>query len=232
MSWLARSLSSSLGSKATVAVTGLALLGFVLVHMLGNLQIFLGQEAINAYAAKLKSLSGPLWVARLGLLAIAFVHVVTAIRLAARSKAARPVAYVANGSVQKTVSARSMVITGLLILAFAVYHLAHFTWGVILTDTHQLMDASGRPDVFSMMVLGFQQPLIAGSYIAAMLLLALHIRHGTGSFFQTLGARPPRFAPIIEKTALGLAWIILIGNVSMPLAVLAGVISLPPGVGR
>ena len=86
MSWLARSLSSSLGSKVTVAVTGLALLGFVLVHMLGNLQIFLGQEAINAYAAQLKSLTGPLWIARIGLLVVAFVHVVTAIRLAARSK--------------------------------------------------------------------------------------------------------------------------------------------------
>ena len=132
---------------------------------------------------------------------------------------------------QKTVSARSMVLTGLLIAAFVVYHLAHFTWGWILTDAHALVDAQGRPDVFSMSVLGFQQPAIAASYVVAMIVLALHLAHGAQSIFQTLGVTRPHTAAAIRRAGLGLAWLVLLGNASMPLAVLAGLVTLPAGVG-
>jgi succinate dehydrogenase / fumarate reductase cytochrome b subunit len=228
---LCGSLASTLGGKTVVALTGLSLLGFVLAHMAGNLQIYLGQEAVNAYAAKLKSLGGLLWAARLGLLAVAVLHVVTALKLAAHSRTARPVRYAASGSVQKTVSAASMVWSGLLIAAFVVYHLAHFTWGWILTDAYALRDAQGRHDVYSMTVLGFQQPLIAGLYLFAMVVLALHLVHGAQSIFQTLGVTRPHTAAAIRKAGLAVAWLVLLGNASMPLAVLAGLVTLPAGAG-
>lgn len=224
-------LASSLGSKTVVALTGLGLVGFVLAHMAGNLQIYLGQEAVNAYAHQLKSMGGLLWVARLGLLGIAVVHIGLALKLAAESRAARPDRYAAGGSVQKTVGARSMVLTGLLIAAFVVYHLAHFTWGWILSDAHALVDAEGRPDVYSMTVLGFQQPAIAASYVVAMILLALHLGHGAQSVFQTLGVTRSHTAACFRKAGLGLAWLVLIGNASMPLAVLTGLVTLPAGAG-
>lgn len=223
-------LRSTLGAKLVVALTGAGLLLFVVGHMAGNLQIFGGQDMLNGYAAALKSAPGLLWAARLGLIALAVTHIVKALLLAARNNSARPIGYQAAGNVQKTPSARSMVLTGLLIAAFVVFHLAHFTWGWILTDAYSLKDELGRHDVYSMTVAGFQQLPIAAIYIVAMFLLALHIRHGAWSVFQTLGVNPPRIANWVSKGATGLAWLILIGNVSMPLAVQLGVIGLPPGV--
>ncbi len=234
MNWLLRSLQSSLGKKFLVAVTGLALLGFVVTHMLGNLQIFLGRDALNAYAAQLKALGGLLWVARAGLLAFFVVHVATAIRISLENRAARPVRYAVDPGIQRTVSARGMLVTGLTVFAFVLYHLAHFTWGWVMTDAHMLTetlaDGTTRHDVFSMVVAGFQQPLIALLYVAAMVLLGLHIRHGSWSFVQTLGLNHHKFAPAIRAAAAGLAWLIVLGNISMPLAVLFGAIGLPDGV--
>lgn len=231
MNALTRGAASSLGSKLVVALTGAGLLGFVIAHMLGNLQVFLGQDAVNAYAAQLKSMPELLWVMRLGLLGVAVVHVVTAVRLAAANKAARPVAYATPGGIQKTATARSMVLTGLTILAFVVYHLAHFTWGWVLNDHYTLVDAEGRHDVYSMVVLGFRQPLVAGAYLVAMGLLAMHLLHGAASLFQTWGVSNQAWAPLLKGGAKALAWVILIGNASMPLAVLLGLVTLPAGVG-
>lgn len=234
MNWLLRSLQSSLGKKFLVAVTGLGLLGFVVVHMAGNLQIFAGRDALNTYAAQLKSLGPLLWIARGGLLAIFVGHVAMAIRLAAENKAARPVRYAVDPGIQRTVSARGMLVTGMTVLAFALYHLAHFTWGWVMTDAHMLTetlaDGTTRHDVYSMVVASFQQPLIALLYVAAMVLLGLHIRHGAWSFIQTLGLTHHKLAPMLRSAAAGAAWLIVLGNISMPLAVLFGAVGLPDGV--
>ncbi len=178
MNWLLRSLQSSIGRKVLVALTGVALIGFVVVHLLGNLQIFAGPDQLNSYAESLAHLGPLLWVARLGLLALAGAHIVLALKLAAENRAARPERYDVAGRVKATASARSMVLTGLMIAAFVVYHLAHFTWGAAHPQFSGRLDAQGRLDVYSMVVASFQQWPIALTYAAAMVLLGLHLRHG------------------------------------------------------
>jgi succinate dehydrogenase / fumarate reductase cytochrome b subunit len=234
MSGWARFYRSSIGAKMIVALTGAALFLFVVVHMLGNLQVFLGRSVLNAYAQKLQQLPLLLWTARAGLLLFVGVHVVTAVRLHFANRAARPVAYSHGDTVQATITSRTMIWSGLTIAAFVVYHLLHFTFGVIDPAAYRLTeilpDGSARHDVYSMVVLGFRNPLIAGSYILAMLLLAMHLHHGVSSLFQTLGLDPPRYRPIFRKAGPAFAVFVGVGNVSMPLAVLAGWIQLPPGV--
>lgn len=229
MNWLARTLTSSIGRKMLVAVTGLALLGFVIVHMLGNLQVFAGPEALNAYAAKLQHLGALLWVLRGGLLLLALVHIVLAIWIALENRAARPEGYARPGRVQSKVSTRSMTITGLMLLLFVLYHLAHFTWGLTDPEHFHLTDAAGRHDVYAMVVGGFQQPVVTILYVAAMGLLCLHLSHGIASLFQSLGFNHPRYEPALRRTGTVLAWILFLGNASMPLAVLAGLVGVPAG---
>lgn len=233
MNRLGDSLGTSLGRKMLVALTGLALLGFVIAHMAGNLQVFAGQDTLNAYAAQLKSLGPILLGMRLGLLATAALHIGLALRLAAENKAARPVAYAHESRVQSTSAARLMTVSGLTILAFALYHLAHFTWGWTHPDHHALVqtlaDGSTRPDVYSMVVLGFRSPIVSVLYIAAMGLLAWHILHGVQSVAQTLGLQTPKHRAAIDKLGMGLAAVIFLGNVSMPLACLLRLVDLPDG---
>jgi succinate dehydrogenase / fumarate reductase cytochrome b subunit len=197
--------------------------------MLGNLQVFAGREALNSYAEKLQHLGPLLWVARGGLLLIVLVHIVLAVRLALENRAARPERYAHPGRLQSTPSARSMVITGLIILLFVAYHLAHFTLGLTNPDQYAVVDAAGRHDVYGMVVAGFSMPLVTGLYVAAMALLCLHLSHGFQSIFQTWGVSNPKAVPAIRRTSIALAWIIFVGNASMPLAVLAGLVPLHPG---
>ncbi|MHC5211321.1 MAG: succinate dehydrogenase cytochrome b subunit [Planctomycetota bacterium] len=231
MTSLLTRLDTSLGRKLVVALTGLGLLGFVLGHLAGNLQIFLGQDAINAYAVTLKELGPLLWVMRFGLIAIALVHVILTLQLAAANRAARPVRYRGSGSVQITPAARGMTLTGLVILAFVAFHLAHLTWGLTHPEHYALRDADGRQDVYSMMVLAFQQPLLSGLYMAAVLLLGLHLVHGISSFFQTLGWDHPRLHVFTQAIGPILGTLIALGYVAIPSAVLLGYVSLPPGAG-
>jgi succinate dehydrogenase / fumarate reductase cytochrome b subunit len=232
MNWLARFVGSSVGRKALVAVTGLGLLGFVIAHMLGNLQLFLGREALNAYAAQLKDLGGLLWLARGGLLLMFVVHVALALKLAAESKAARPVKYARPvGRVQANPATRMMVLTGSMVLLFVLYHLAHFTLGVAHPEHHGVpLDAAGRHDVYAMVVAGFSQPLVSGLYIAAMALLGVHLHHGIASVFQSLGLNNSAYAPLLERLGRSLAWILFLGNASMPIAVLTGLVGGQAGV--
>jgi len=236
MSSLAVSLQSSIGRKILVAATGLALLGFVIAHMLGNLQIFLGPDALNGYARSLKDLGPLLWVMRLGLLVVFVVHAVLAVRIAAENRAARPRRYVHAGRIQATTASRTMVVTGLMILLFVLYHLAHFTLGLTHPEhfaQEEIVPALGgevaRHDVYSMVVLGFQSPLVSGLYIAAMALLALHLSHAVASVFQTLGWNHPRRETLVRRAGAGLAWLIFLGNTSIPVAVLTGLVDLPTG---
>jgi len=209
-----------------MALSGIALVGFVLAHMVGNLQIFIGAEAINAYAKMLKSMPGLLWVMRLGLIAMVVVHIVSGLRLARLNRAARPERYRRSATIQTGMPARTMALSGLLLLAFIVYHLLHLTLGQTHPEHYAMTDAMGRQDVFGMMVMGFQQAPVAISYIIAMVLLGMHLSHGISSLFQSLGLNSPKYAPMIAKIGPTVAGVIVIGNISMPLAVLAGFIQL------
>lgn len=216
----------SVGTKYWMAITGAMLIGFVLFHMLGNWQLFLGREALNRYAATLKSFGPILWAARLALLTVFVVHLILAIRLKLRNSAARPVAYAYQNTIQASYASRAMVLTGLTILAFVVFHLAHFTLGWTHPDQFQLeeklKDGTTRHDVYGMVVMGFQNPVISGSYIVAMLLLGLHLWHGASSLFQSLGLNHPRYNRYLRCVGPVVASVVVLGNCSMPLAVLFG----------
>ncbi|XDD48877.1 succinate dehydrogenase cytochrome b subunit [Leptospira sp. WS92.C1] len=215
-------LRSSIGRKTLVAVTGLVYFGFVVVHMLGNLQIFLGQEKINAYGQSLRDIAPLLWVARIVLIVSFIIHVYYAITLSIENKDARPIAYSKQKTVQASLASRTMALTGLLILSFITYHLLHFTLGVTNPDQFSMTDSKGRHDVYTMVVLGFQNPIVAGSYIIAMILLASHISHGVSSVFQTLGFSTPELSPKIKAGAILFALLIFVGNTSIPLSILLG----------
>ena len=230
MNWLVRGFRSTVGTKMLVAVSGLLLLGFVLAHMAGNLQVFAGQEQLNAYAKKLKGLGPVLWLMRGGLLAILLLHVGSVIRLNKLNQRARPVAYVQRRPLVSTPASRTMLISGGAILLFVVYHLLHFTLGATNPDHFALKDAAGRHDVYSMVVLGFQQMHITAIYVAAMVLLGLHLSHGVASLFQTLGWNQPKYRKFTRLTGLGLTGLIVVGNSVMPLACLFGIVKLPAGV--
>jgi succinate dehydrogenase / fumarate reductase cytochrome b subunit len=223
-------LRSSIGRKLVVAVTGVLLLGFLIAHLAGNLQIFLGRDAINGYAVKLRQLGPLLWILRVGLLVAALAHVVLSVQLAVENRVARPVRYRRSGRVQTTLPARSMTLTGLMVLAFVLFHLAHFTWRLTHPEYSRLLDPEGRLDVYSMMVLGFQQRAIAGTYMLAMLLLGLHLIHGLNSIWQTFGFNHPRWNGLLLATGPLLGTLITGGYMAIPAAVLAGIIRLPPGV--
>lgn len=221
---------TSLGKKFIMAATGGVLFLFVIAHMMGNLQIFLGPEHINAYGHFLQSQVEILWPARIGLLLAVGLHIWSAIQVSADNQAARPVTYAGDPTpLAASYASRTMLMSGLIIATFIVYHLLHFTAQIpALNFTGQdfktLHDAQARHDVYRMMVLGYQQPLVSGFYILGMALLCLHLSHGVKAMFQSLGLKNKTFGALIDRFAVGSAWIIFIGNCSIPLAVLTGVI--------
>ena len=222
---LIRLFGTSIGRKLVVAVTGAMLLGFLFAHMLGNMALFQGPESLNAYAAWLQG--HPLvWAARTGLLGIFGVHVVTTISLALESSAARPTAYTRKEAIAATLSSRYIVVTGLLTLFFVVFHLLHFTFGVVQPEHYRYVDESGRHDVFAMIVYGFQNVWVSTSYIVAMAVLGFHLNHGIASLFQTFGINHESYNTMIRVSARGLVAILVLGNVSIPILVLAGVIQI------
>jgi succinate dehydrogenase / fumarate reductase, cytochrome b subunit len=212
---------STIGRKAVMAVTGLVLYGFVVAHMLGNLQIFQGAEAINAYGAFLHGfLHGQgLYLARAVLLVAAVLHVWAALSLTRSNLGARHVGYREWQARESTYASRTMVWTGPLLLLFLLYHLAHFTTGAAHPEF-----VPG--DVFRNMVVGFQNPFASAFYILAMLALGLHMYHGFWSMLQTLGLSHPRWTRARRAVSLLLAFGVVAGNVSIPLAVLTGVVHL------
>ncbi len=185
-----RSALSSLTSMYVMAVTGLILMLFVLVHMAGNLLIFSGRDSLNAYAYGLEEHSALLWAARAVLLLVFVIHIATGVLLTLQSRAVRPIRYVYWKPLQSSWAARHMLLTGLFLLAFVVYHLLHFTFGV--TDPEHFKyaipnDPRGRYDVAGMVVGGFSQTPVAVGYIVVQILLGLHLTHGGWSWFQHLG---------------------------------------------
>ena len=223
-----RLLQSSVGKKFVMAVTGLLLLGFVIGHLAGNLLIYRGPDAINAYALKLRHLGPLLWIVRAGLLATVTVHVWLAILLTRENRAARPIPYAVSRSAETTVAARTMMVSGLLLTAFIVYHLLHFTFRVTHPAISHHVDVLGRHDVFTMVVFSFQDPLLVVFYIVAMGLLCAHLHHGVASWMQSLGLNNERLLPVIDRLGRLTAWLIFLGYSSIPLAILTGFIKAHP----
>jgi succinate dehydrogenase cytochrome b subunit len=228
MSSTASLFKSSLGKKFVMAATGALLFLFVVGHLVGNLQIFLGPEAINRYGHFLQSNVELLWPVRICLLAIVLLHIWSAAKVSRENKAARPVGYAGDPSAPATTYAsRTMLMSGLIIAAFIIYHLLHYTVQVRAInftgrDFQTLLDDKGRHDVYAMMVLGFQQPLVAGFYVLAMALLCLHLSHGVYAMFQSLGIKVGFYPSLPKRLAKWAAILIFVGYVSIPTAILIG----------
>src|SRR6187200_1293387 len=208
-----------------VAVTGIVLILFVIGHLLGNLQIFLGPDWVNGYAQHLRDLGPLLWVIRLFLLAAVLLHIYATIQLAIENRRARPERYVDREYVKATFASRHMVMSGLIVLAFIVYHIAHFT--VRVTDPRFVLlkvDPLGHYDVYSMMVYGFQNYYVSGFYVLGLFLLGLHLSHGSSSFLQSLGLNDKKLTPRLASAGRIFAWLLFIGYTSIPVAILLGFI--------
>ena len=214
--------SSVVGKKAVMAVTGIVLFGFITVHMIGSLQIFLGPDRINAYGKFLHENVELLWPARIILLTSVVLHILAAWQLTVLNNfKARPTPYVKKTALASSYAARTMVWSGPIIAAFVVYHIMHFT---MLVAQPGLVAG----DVYSNVIKGFSVPAIAIFYIVANILLATHLYHGVWSMCQTLGVSHPRYTPWLKLGSKLFGIAIGIGNCSIPVAVLAGL--LPPRV--
>ena len=227
MNRLVRLFRTSIGRKLVVAVTGVMLILFLIGHLLGNMTLIKGQDAMNAYAAWLQG-HPFLWIARAALLLIFGAHIYAALWLAIENRAARPIRFCRSEPIQAGVPSRYIVLTGLLVLAFLIYHLLHFTFGVVDAQHAHLVDSQGRPDVYSMVVYGFQNRWIAFSYIVSMVLLGLHLIHGALSVFQSLGINHETYDAVIRVGSTTLVVLLILGNISIPVIVLMGLIR-PPG---
>jgi len=216
---------SSVGKKMIVAITGIILILFVIGHLLGNLQIFIGPDWINGYSQHLRDLGPLLWLIRIFLLLTAVIHMYVTIQLAIENRRARPEPYIDRQYVKATFASRHMLMSGLIVLAFIIYHLAHFT--VRATDPRfglLKLDPLHRYDVYSMMVYGFQNYLVSGFYVLGLFLLALHLSHGSSSFFQSLGLTNKKLAPRLALGGRIFAWLLFAGYTSIPVAILLGLV--------
>jgi succinate dehydrogenase / fumarate reductase cytochrome b subunit len=217
---------TAVGKKWVMALTGIALLGYVLVHMIGNLKLFFGPEDINHYGEWLRELLYPamprtvtLWLMRLGLIAAFVLHIHSAYSLTRMNERARPTKYQGDRNyIAADFAGRTMRWSGVIVLLFLIWHLADLTWGLANPDFI-------RGDPYHNVVESLTRLPIAVLYIVANLALGLHIFHGAWSMFQSLGANSPKFNPIRRPFAIGFAAIIVIGNLSFPLAVQFGLIS-------
>ena len=220
MGWLGQAGGSSVGGKLIVAVTGLGLVGFLVAHLAGNCLVFAGPEAMAAYAEGLHHYPALLWTLRIGLIAMALAHVTFAIKLNLASRAARPVSYARKDFRRATLASRQMVLTGLLVLAYVGYHLAHFTFRI----TSPELQALGPYDVHRMVVISFSNPVVSAMYLVAMAATGLHLSHGISSLFQTLGLRQPKYDAVTRRLGPLLGWLLAAGFGSIPLAVLVGLV--------
>lgn len=218
MRWLREFWESTIGKKYVMAVTGIGLVLFAFGHMAGNLQVFLGADVFNAYAHKLQSLGPLLWIARLGLLAAAVLHIISAVQLTARARTARPVEYAKREPQVSTLASRTMRVGGVILAAFLIFHILHFTTG-------QLHPAFSKTGAYGNVVIGFQVWWVALFYIVAMSFLGLHLFHGVWAGFRTLGVAKPNPMPLERKLALGAAVIIWAGFIAVPLGVLLGIVN-------
>ena len=232
---------STIGRKFLMAVTGVVLIAFVIGHLVGNLQVFSGPDAINGYSHFLQTLGPTLWAARIGLLIAVAIHIWAATVLTLENHAAREVPYKVRHTIRATLASRMMRWSGYVVLAFIIYHLAHFTLGFAQAETFKsslaeytmtddylamgfLTVKAGTPvaDVHSMVILGFQNVLVSAFYVIAVGLLSVHMLHGADSMFQTFGWRSARWSGALRKICIVFAALYFLGNLAIPGAVLLG----------
>jgi succinate dehydrogenase / fumarate reductase cytochrome b subunit len=212
-------LGSSIGRKVIMAITGVILFGYVFGHMIGNLQVYLGPEALNHYAVLLRTIlhGWALWVVRAVMLAAVGLHIWAATALTLESRRARPQGYGEVKWKESTYASRTMRWGGVILLLFIIFHILNLTTGTVHPNFVE-------GDVYRNFVVAFQNVPTSIAYMIAMIALALHLRHGVWSMFQTLGVSHPRYIALAHAAAWAFAVIILVGNLSFPIMVLAGVI--------
>lgn len=215
---------SSLGSRVVASVTGLGLVSFVVFHMLSNLQVFEGGDALNGYASLLRSMPIFLWTARLGLLVVAVIHIALAIQLVLRNRRARPVAYAVREYRNASVASRTMALTGSLLLLFIVFHLLHLTAGLVDPSVPDRLDAQGHLDVYGKIVHAFRNPLYVALYLIGQLVLGLHLSHAVSSSLQTLGIEHAAFNCMFKTAGPAVALFVVLGNLSIIFAVFLGLV--------
>jgi succinate dehydrogenase / fumarate reductase, cytochrome b subunit len=219
---------SSLGKKYLMAGTGLLLIFFVIGHMAGNLQFFAGREAINRYGDFLQSNIEILWPARIGLLCLVLVHIWSATTLTLANRAARPVTYQKWEPTAASYASRTMMISGIIVALFVIYHLLHFTamvQAVNLTGKNfdakpEFFDEKNRHDIYKMMIVGFSQWPVALFYILGVGLLCLHLSHGSSAMWQSLGWKKHSYGPFLDLAAKWGSVLIFLGYVSIPISIL------------
>jgi succinate dehydrogenase / fumarate reductase, cytochrome b subunit len=232
MEIIKRLFRSSIGLKLIMAGTGIGLFLFVVLHLIGNLQFFLGPDTINAYGHMFQDNEKLRWPFRIGLLITVVLHVATAVRVAVLNRAARPVGYDGDPPpVAASYASRTMLMTGLIVGAFIIYHLLHFTVRVDAVNltgrsfadlTETSADGHLRHDIFHMMVLGYRQPLVSAFYVLGVGLLCIHLSHGIRALFQSLGFKNRKWDPFLDRVAPIIAWLLFLGFSSIPIAVLLG----------
>ena len=212
-------LGSSIGRKLVMAVTGVLLFGFVTMHMIGNLQIYLGPKGLNDYAEFLRTFlhGGGIWIFRGVMLAAVGLHIWAATTLTIENWSARPVGYRKRRNIESTYASRTMIWSGPILGLFVIYHILHFTLG---TAHPNFVEG----DVYRNVVAGFQVVPVSIFYIVAMLALGLHMYHGIWSMLQTLGLSHPRWNRLRTAFSTGMALLVVIGNISIPMAVMAGMV--------
>lgn len=221
-------LKSTILSKVVMALTGAIIVGFVLGHMVGNLQVFIGREAFNTYAHFLQNLGELLWLIRLFLLFCLVLHIITSIKLTLYNATANPDKYKVKAYVKSTLSSRTMIYGGIFIVLFLVFHLGHFTIGLVDPEIYGHIENYGpngifeRHDAWGMVIAGFGKPLFSIIYVISMVFLALHLNHAIQSMLQTLGFSGPRFTPNMKKIGQAIAWLAFIGYSSIPIAIMLG----------
>lgn len=207
----------SIGKKLVMAVTGLILFGFVIGHLLGNLQVYLGPEVFNEYARFLRETPALLWGTRFTVAAAVLLHIWSAIQLSALKRSARPVAYTRWTSQDTSYAARTMMWSGPILAAFILYHLLHLTLGVV----HPAFD---HENVYQNFIIAFSSVPVVAAYVVSMAMLGMHLSHGIWSMFQTVGFSHPTYTRWLKTLAWMISIAIVLGYVSMPVAVLAGIL--------
>lgn len=237
MGWLSKFLNSNIGLKVLMALSGMMMLGFVVVHMTGNFQVFLGAHALNRYGSFLQNLGELLWVARLGLVSALGVHVTAATLLTLRSWGARPVNYRVKTWLANSYLSRAMLLGGVTIGLFIALHLLHLSPSIFglehgiaaITPNYEhceLVGESLKCDVYQNVVHGFGVVWVSALYILAMSFLGMHIGHGAWSMFRTLGLDNPRYDRLTAAAAVGVGAFVAVGNSLIPLSVLIGIVHL------
>ena len=216
-----RLFSDSIGRKVVMAITGLLMVLFVVGHLLGNLSIFAGPDGINAYAEKLHQLAPVVWTTRIVMGVAVLLHLVLSIQITLENSAAKPEKYQVSRNLRATFASKNMIWTGVILGAFIVYHLLHFTFRVTPSLVLQT-DTLSRFDVYTMVVTSLQKAGIAAIYIVAMVSLFLHLSHGVQSTFQTLGLSNAKLLPNYGVAGKVLSGIFLVGYGAIPVLIFVG----------